>query len=111
MLRVGIVALIIVLLDQLSKALVVRFISPSEPVPVLEGFFQLVHWRNTGAAWGILRGYNLLLTAVSVATLLALYWFRRSFGMERPLAGWSLGLIVGGIVGNLIDRARLGAVV
>jgi len=109
--RIGLIAAIIVVLDQLTKWLVVRYISPAQVVPVLDGFFQLVNWHNTGAAWGILRDYNIVLAVISVITVLALYLFRHSFGIERPLAGWSLGLIIGGIVGNVTDRIRLGYVV
>jgi len=109
--RVGLIAVIVVLLDQLTKWWVVEFISPWQPVPILDGFFQLVHWRNSGAAWGIFRDYNAVLAVISVLTVLALYWFRHSFGIERPAAGWALGLISGGIIGNVIDRVRLHCVV
>jgi len=109
--RVGIIAVLIVVLDQLTKWLVVQYIHPSLPIPIIDGFLQLVHWRNTGAAWGILRDYNIVLAIVSVLTVLALYLFRHSFGIQRPVAGWALGLIAGGIVGNVIDRLRLHCVV
>lgn len=109
--RVGIIAVLIVVLDQLTKWLVVQYISPAQPIPIIDGFFQLVHWRNTGAAWGILRDYNIVLAIISVLTVLALYLFRHTFGIQRPAAGWALGLIAGGIVGNVIDRLRLHCVV
>jgi len=109
--RVGLIAAIIVVLDQLTKLLVARHLADSPPVPVIDGFFQLVNWRNTGAAWGILHNYNLVLAAISVATVLALYVFRRTFGIERAASAWALGLINGGIIGNVIDRLRLGHVV
>lgn len=109
--RVGIIAVLVLFLDQLTKWLVIRYVSPSQPLPIVDGFFQLVHWRNPGAAWGILRDYNLLLALISIATVLALYLFRHSFGIERSAAGWALGLISGGIFGNLMDRIRLGSVV
>jgi signal peptidase II len=109
--RVAIIAALIVVLDQLTKWLVAEYISPSQPIPIIDGFLQLVHWRNSGAAWGILRDYNILLTIISALTVLALYLSRRSFGFERPVAGWALGLIAGGIIGNVIDRVRLHCVV
>jgi signal peptidase II len=109
--RVGTIAVLILVLDQLTKWLVVRYIHPAQPVPILDGFFQLVHWRNTGAAWGILRDYNFVLAIISVLTVLALYLFRHTFGIQRPAAGWALGLIAGGILGNVIDRIRFRAVV
>ena len=48
---------------------------------------------------------------ISLVTILALYLFRHSFGLQRPIAGWALGLIGGGIVGNVLDRVFRGSVV
>lgn len=109
--RVGLIAAIIAVLDQLTKWLVVRYIAPNQVVPVFDNFFQLVNWRNSGAAWGILSDYNIVLAIISVLTILALYLFRHTFGIQRPVAGWALGLIGGGIIGNVVDRIRLGHVV
>jgi signal peptidase II len=108
--RVWVIAAIIVALDQITKFLVVRCLGDA-PVPILHGYFQLVNWRNTGAAWGILRNYNFVLAAISIVTLAALYFFRNTFGIQRAVAQWAFGLINGGIVGNLIDRLALGHVV
>jgi signal peptidase II len=108
---VVLIAATIVALDQLTKWLVVRFIRPEESLIVISGFFDLVNWRNTGAAWGILRDYNFVLTAVSILTVLALVFFRHSFQLQRRASRIALGLIVGGIVGNLIDRVRVGHVI
>jgi len=108
---VALIAVAIAALDQFSKWLVVRSISPTEPCVVVSGFFSLVNWRNTGAAWGILQRYNLTLTAISVLTMVVLWCFRHSFPLKRPAARLALGLIAGGIIGNLIDRVRLRSVI
>jgi signal peptidase II len=108
---VALIAVAIAALDQLSKWLIVRSISPEETRVVISGFFSLVSVRNTGAAWGIFRDYNLVLTAISVLTVLGLYLFRHSFQLNRPSLRVALGLIAGGIVGNLIDRIRVGSVI
>ncbi len=105
--RVALIAVAIVLLDQLTKLLVVRFIGTEESRAILNGFFNLVNWRNTGAAWGILQNRNEVLAIVSVLTILALYLFRHSFQLHRVGNAVALGLIAGGIVGNLIDRVRV----
>jgi len=107
---VALIAVAIAVLDQFTKWLVVRCISPEETRVVIAGFFSLVNWRNTGAAWGIFQHYNLLLTVVSLLTVLVLWLFRRSFSLEHPGSRLTLGLIAGGIVGNLIDRIRFGSV-
>jgi len=108
---VALIAVIIAALDQLSKWLIVRSVSPEETRVVISGFFSLVSVRNTGAAWGIFRDYNLVLTVISVLTVLGLYLFRHSFQLSRPSLRVALGLIAGGIVGNLIDRIRVGSVI
>ena len=109
--RVAIIAAVIAVLDQLTKWLVVGYISPAQPVPMIDGCFQLVNWQNTGAAWGMFRGFNIVLAIISVLTLVAICLFRHSFGIKRPSAGWAIGLIAGGIVGNVIDRLWHGHVV
>jgi len=108
---VALIAIAIVALDQFSKWLVVNSIRPEETRVVISGFFSLVNWRNTGAAWGIFRDYNLVLTAISLLTVLGLYLFRHSFQLSRPGPRVALGLIAGGIIGNLIDRIRVGSVI
>jgi signal peptidase II len=109
--RAVLIAVAIALADQLTKLLVLRAIHPEHPVVVVDGFFRLVHWTNTGAAWGLFRDSNLLLAIVSVVTILALFCFRRSFQIHLTGSQIALGLISGGITGNLIDRLRLGYVV
>ena len=108
---VVLIAATIAALDQFTKCLIVRFIRPEETRVVIAGFFDLVNWRNTGAAWGLLRDYNLVLTVVSALTVLALYLFRHSFQLRRWSSRVAVGLITGGIIGNLIDRVRVGHVI
>jgi signal peptidase II len=105
------IAATIAALDQFTKWLVVRFIGPEESRVVITGFFDLVNWGNTGAAWGMFKDYNLVLTVVSVLTVLALYFFRHTLQLHRRGPRIALGLIAGGIIGNLIDRVRVHHVV
>ena len=109
--RIAVIAAVVALADQLTKLLVLRSIHPEQPVVVVDGFFRLVHWTNTGAAWGMFRDSNLVLAIVSVLTILALCLFRRSFQIHLTGSQIALGLIIGGITGNVIDRLRLGHVV
>ena len=108
---VALIAVTVAALDQLSKWFIVRSISPVETRVVISGFFSLVNWRNPGAAWGIFQNYRIVLTAVSVLTVVALWLFRHSLQLHRPGPRIALGLIAGGIVGNLIDRIRVGSVI
>ena len=98
------IAAVIVFLDQLTKAIVLRFLGYEEERVVIEGFFKLVHWGNTGAAWSMFKGNNLLLAFIAIAALFILYFTRKHFDSRSLLGQVAFGLIVGGIIGNLIDR-------
>jgi signal peptidase II len=111
MIWVVLIATAIAAADQLTKWLVVRFISDGESRAIINGFFNIVHWRNTGAAWGIFQDYNSVLAVVSVLTILVLFLFRHSFQLHHKSSRIALGLITGGIIGNFIDRVRMGYVV
>lgn len=104
-------AMAIVVLDQLTKLLVLRYLGFAEEKSIVEGFFKLVHWGNTGAAWSMFSGNNGLLAGVAVVALIVLFFTRHHFNIHTFGGQISLGLIFGGIVGNLIDRVRIGHVV
>jgi signal peptidase II len=104
--RLGAVALAVFVLDQASKLLVLRFLGPTDERVVIDGFFKFVHWGNTGAAWSLFHGRNELLAIVSALALVGLFLWRRHFHLNSALGQLALGLIVGGISGNLLDRVR-----
>lgn len=108
---IALVALLVVGLDQLTKQVVMRFVGYGEEINVVPGFFRLVHWGNSGAAFSLFRNNNTLLAAVAVIALVALYMGRHHFNARTLLGQLSLGLICGGILGNLIDRVLVGHVV
>ena len=109
--RIAPIAILIALLDQLTKLLVIRWVDPDLPVPVVDGLFQLVNWGNTGAAWGMFQNSNLILASISVVTLVIICIFRRSFQIHLLGSKIALGLIAGGIAGNVVDRFRYDHVV
>ena len=103
--RILLVALLTLALDQLTKWVVIQKLPfNGEPVAVVDGFFELVHFGNTGAAWSLFSGQNFWLALFSLAALIFLWVSRRQFGAEKALGQVALGLILGGVVGNLIDR-------
>jgi signal peptidase II len=103
--RMAILAGSIVIFDQISKFLVLKTLGYGQDEKVIvDGFFKFVHWGNTGAAWSMFHGNNELLAIVSLVALLALFVFRHHFDTRTLLGQISLGLIFGGIIGNLIDR-------
>jgi len=109
-------ALLIIALDQISKLAVDRHIRSYESIPVISGFFNLVHVRNRGMAFGILNrtGYDIsfyfLVAATIGAIALLVYWYTRLKDKNRMLV-IGLSFILGGAVGNLIDRLRLREVI
>jgi signal peptidase II len=102
--RIATIALLVVALDQFTKQLVLRFLGYAQEKVVIQGFFKLVHWWNTGAAWSLFRGNNEILAGVAIVALLVLVLSRHHFDSRTPLSQFAFGLIFGGIVGNLIDR-------
>lgn len=101
-----ITAIVITVADQWTKHLVRGSFYYGESRPVIEGFFSLTYVRNTGAAWGMLGDHTHILTIVSVIMLAAMIIFRRSFLNNTWSHRLALGLMIGGIVGNLLDRIR-----
>ena len=105
----------VVIIDQLSKAAVLGFFagSPLGAHEAIAPFFNLVLTYNRGISFGLFNtpgGMNALLfplLAAVIVTLLIL-WLRR---VESPFLAVAIGLVIGGAVGNVIDRVRLGAVV
>jgi signal peptidase II len=106
--RAGLVAILVLVLDQLSKHLVRQSIVPGEEQRFLPGV-ELVDTRNHGVAFGFLPGHQALVTGVIGAAVLALlvYFLRNA---ERPLIWLPTGLLIGGAVGNIVDRLRAGSV-
>ncbi|MBQ7608482.1 MAG: signal peptidase II [Desulfovibrionaceae bacterium] len=112
----GIVALCVLVLDQLTKWLVVHSISPWESVTVIPGFCNLVSVRNRGAAFGFLNRSDIewqfwLFLFATLAACAAILWLVRT--MEETSHAYCIGLgcIFGGALGNGCDRLRLRAVV
>ncbi len=103
--KIGLLALAVFALDQCSKLLAVNYLGLNrESLVVINGFFKIVHFGNTGAAWSMFSGNNEMLTIVALLALLILFLVRHRFPIEtRP--GWmAMGLMFGGIAGNLLDR-------
>ena len=99
------------LLDQVTKWLVLRFISTDEFVPVIPGVFYLVQVHNTGAAFGMLKNNNLFfMVLASVALVLVAIFARRGAFADAP-SRVGAALLVSGVLGNLTDRILHGYVI
>lgn len=102
--------------DQLTKFLISRSIDygsfyPPNIIQVVPDFFNLVHVGNTGAAWSLFTGYSIWLAVIGFGALIVIWFMRNALQLELRVNQWAFGLIIGGIIGNLIDRVRLGYVI
>ncbi|HET7496317.1 MAG TPA: signal peptidase II [Candidatus Limnocylindrales bacterium] len=105
----GLAALVVVV-DQLAKAWLVSFLRPGERTDVVGEYVRLVHSQNTGALFGLFRDSAPLFGIVSIGVVGVILWFHRSSG-RNTLLSIALGLLLGGALGNMADRFRLGYVV
>ena len=102
---------LIAFLDRLTKWLVITRFHPGQSLPLIPSVLHLTYVQNTGAAFGLFRGQQLLFIVISVAVI---GWISRELLTRPPTAArvtWACGLILGGAAGNLIDRLRLGYVI
>ena len=106
----GILALVLVLIDQLTKLLTRANIDLGGSVPFIPKFLDFTYYKNTGAAFSILEKHTWLLTVVSAVVVLVVAWlmFRKFF--THWMGMLSATLIVAGGIGNLIDRIAFGYV-
>ncbi|MBI5422766.1 MAG: signal peptidase II [Opitutae bacterium] len=114
--RLWLVAFGVYVLDQLTKLAIEARLpyptyGPPAHIPIVDGFFNLVHVGNTGAAWSILSGRGHWLGLLAVATLIAIYFWRHTLGLRNGVVQLCFGGLIGGTVGNLTDRIRVGHVV
>ena len=109
-----IIALLVVIADQLTKLWIRATLAIGQSIPET-GFFQLTHIQNTGAAFGLFRDQSLYLTVIAFlgAIMLILYFLVIRYHirlLDNRLSKIAMGLVLGGTVGNLIDRLRFGRV-
>ncbi|HEX2221366.1 MAG TPA: signal peptidase II [Candidatus Limnocylindria bacterium] len=104
------VAAAILLADQLSKAVVIASLALGERAPVLGNLVVVWHVRNTGAAFSLFQGGLALFLVVSVAALFLIAYYHRAFRGRTLWLQGLLGVILGGTLGNLVDRVRFGYV-
>ena len=102
--RIAVLALFILGLDQFTKWLVLNLLEPGDEKVVIPGFFNLARRANTGAAWSLFAGNNATLAVIALAALIVLFLARHHFHARSLFGQLALGLVFGGILGNLTDR-------
>ena len=104
-------AVLVVVLDQVTKYLTVAHIPLGTAIPVIPGLFQLTYVQNTGMAFSMLEGGRWFFLVMTLAALGLMVLAVKKRWISHPLGLWALAAIAGGAVGNLIDRIRLGYVI
>lgn len=103
-------AVIVAFADQTAKYMVIQRIVPGQIIKVTD-FFNLTHTRNTGAVWGVMQQQNPVLVLLSVAVLAAVMMFYKWLVGKSVQNRIAIGIMSGGIAGNLMDRIKYGWVV
>ena len=98
-----IIALLFFIVDLISKQLIMKLMSLSESIKIIDNFFYITYTRNNGAAWSILENKRILLLII---TVFALFLINKYMNKEKltKLECFTYGMIIGGILGNLFDR-------
>ena len=110
------VPLLVVAVDQLTKAMVRELLPLHASVPIVAGFLDFTHVRNTGAAFGLLDGADFplkstLIAVIALGALVAVGIYSAGLAHHQIVARLGLALIIGGAAGNLLDRVIVGSVV
>ncbi|GAJ38716.1 signal peptidase II [Saccharococcus caldoxylosilyticus] len=99
-----IIALAVVAIDQWTKWLVVKYMRLGESIPIIPNVLYITSHRNRGAAWGILQGQFWLFYLITVIVVIGLIVYIQRLPRGERLFGVALGLMLGGAIGNFIDR-------
>lgn len=105
------IGIVILILDQLSKWLVATQMQVGDSVELIPNFLYITSTRNTGAAWSILEGKMWFFYLVTVVVLVIVVYYMQKYGRHKPFLGVALGFVIGGTLGNFVDRLFHGSVV
>ena len=104
-------AFLIVFFDQLTKFFIVKNFKISQSFPIFNNIFHLTFVKNTGAGFGILKGFNPFLILISLVVIGIIFYYYKQIKENQILLQIIAAFVLGGTIGNLIDRIRLGYVI
>lgn len=105
------VAAITLLIDQLSKFYIQRIMLLNQSAPIIPGIFQITYTKNTGTAFGLFANQTIFFVAITLIVIAIILIYLRKVSRGRQGIRTALALILGGALGNLTDRIRVGAVI
>jgi len=103
-------ALLIVLLDQFTKFLIKQNFQLNQSIPIIKNIFHLTYITNSGSAFGLFKGINPFFILFSIVVIIAIFYYLKKIVENETLLQFAAGLLLGGTLGNLIDRLVYGAV-
>lgn len=106
-----ILSIIFLIIDQITKILVVNSLVPGENIEIIKNIFSIIYTNNTGAAFSILLGKRIFLIVVAILIIGILLYYIKKNKVDGKLNIIAFSLIIGGSLGNLIDRIVRGYVV
>lgn len=106
-----ILSLIFLIIDQITKILVIKILPLSGSIEIIKNFFYIIPTNNTGAAFSILIGQRIFLILITITILIFLIQYIKKNKVERKIDMISFSFIIGGSLGNLIDRIIRGSVI
>ena len=106
-----ILSIIFLVIDQISKILIIKLLEPNEVITIIKNFLYIIYTNNTGAAFSILLGKRIFLIVVAILIIGILLYYIKKNKVDGKLNIIALSLIIGGSLGNLIDRIVRGYVV
>ncbi len=104
-------ALFILVLDQFTKFLIKRNFQFNQSIPIIKNILHLTYVTNTGSAFGLFKGLNVFFVVFSFIVIAAIFYFIKKIQKNEKLIQFSAGLLLGGTIGNLIDRLLYGFVI
>ncbi|EEK43588.1 Lipoprotein signal peptidase [Bacillus cereus BDRD-ST26] len=99
-----VIALFVIAIDQISKWLIVKNMELGTSIPIIDNVLYITSHRNRGAAWGILENKMWFFYIITVVFVAFIVFYMKKYAKTDKLLGISLGLILGGAIGNFIDR-------
>ncbi|MCC0564354.1 signal peptidase II [Brevibacillus borstelensis] len=106
-----IIAAAIIAIDQWTKSLVVKHMELGQSIPLIQDVLHLTSHRNTGAAFGILANQRMLFVVITIAVVVGILISLIRIGKSQPRVSLALSMVLGGAIGNFIDRVTTGKVV
>jgi len=100
----------VLILDQITKYLVIAKVAKNTSMELIPDFLYIVHVKNTGAAFGIFQNHTRILTLVSLAAIVLIIMLKVILDLDYTFYNVTLGFILGGALGNLVDRFFVGEV-